>query len=97
MRLLILTRHGESAAHVEPDLDEIRSGAFDGAPMGAYWAWRARHSSSERFPYLLDEDAVHRAAQCLCALPPFAARAENRHHPVTTNHLGRDERAGRGD
>src|ERR1700741_791258 len=24
---------------IEPDLDEVNSGAFDGAPMRAYWAW----------------------------------------------------------
>jgi broad specificity phosphatase PhoE len=141
---------------VEPDLDEINSGAFDGAPIRAYWAWRARHSPSERFPwgesldeavrryahglqrvlareepvtlivahehalrhivaaagrgatsaraertmanalpYLLDQDAVRRATQCLRALAPFAARPENHHRPVTTDHLGPGQRAGR--
>jgi broad specificity phosphatase PhoE len=49
---------------IEPDLDEINSGAFDGAPMRAYWAWREQHSSSERFPggESLDE-AVRRYAE----------------------------------
>jgi broad specificity phosphatase PhoE len=51
---------------IEPDLDEINSGAFDGAPMRAYWAWREQHSSSERFPggESLDE-AVRRYAEGL--------------------------------
>jgi broad specificity phosphatase PhoE len=35
---------------IEPDLDEIKSGAFDGAPIRAYWAWREQHSPSARFP-----------------------------------------------
>jgi broad specificity phosphatase PhoE len=35
---------------VEPALDEVQSGTFDGAPVTAYWAWKDRHSPSERFP-----------------------------------------------
>jgi broad specificity phosphatase PhoE len=35
---------------IEPDLDEVNSGAFDGAPIRAYWAWREQHCSSARFP-----------------------------------------------
>src|ERR1700750_508166 len=120
---------------VDPDFDEVDSGAFDGAPIRAYWAWRERHSPSARFPggesldeavrryadglqrvlardeavtlvvahehavrhiveaagsvatpsragtamgnalpYLVDDNAVRRAAQCLDALAPAAAR-----------------------
>src|SRR6266540_4027123 len=35
---------------IEPDLDEIRAGAFDGKPINAYWAWKERHSPRDRFP-----------------------------------------------
>jgi broad specificity phosphatase PhoE len=51
---------------VEPNLDEVNSGAFDGAPIRAYWAWRDQHPSSARFPggECLDE-AVQRYADGL--------------------------------
>lgn len=54
---------------IEPDLDEVKSGTFDGAPIRAYWAWRARHSPSERFPHgeSLDE-AVRRYGDGLLRL-----------------------------
>jgi broad specificity phosphatase PhoE len=46
-----LALHGRTVPLlIEPDLDEIKSGAFDGAPIRAYWAWREQHSPSERFP-----------------------------------------------
>jgi 2,3-bisphosphoglycerate-dependent phosphoglycerate mutase len=53
---------------VEPGLDEIQAGVFDGAPIEAYWAWKEQHPSNERFPHgeSLDEavrryvDALHR-------------------------------------
>jgi probable phosphoglycerate mutase len=35
---------------VEPDLDEVRAGVFDGLPIDAYWAWKQDHGSDERFP-----------------------------------------------
>jgi broad specificity phosphatase PhoE len=49
---------------VEPDLDEIHAGAFDGAPLTEYWAWKERHRRSERFPggESLDEAAARFAA-----------------------------------
>jgi broad specificity phosphatase PhoE len=53
---------------VEPDLDDVRAGLFDGAPIEAYWSWRERHTHGDRFPMgeSLDEtmrrytNAVHR-------------------------------------
>jgi broad specificity phosphatase PhoE len=54
---------------IEPDLDEVRAGVFDGAPIEAYWAWKERHPRSERFPggESLDE-AVRRYADALTRL-----------------------------
>ena len=54
---------------IEPDLDEVRAGVFDGAPIEAYWAWKERHPQSERFPggESLDE-AVRRYADALTRL-----------------------------
>jgi broad specificity phosphatase PhoE len=51
---------------VEPDLDEIRAGGFDGKPISAYWAWKDEHGRGERFPHgeSLD-DAVRRYADAL--------------------------------
>jgi len=56
---------------VEPRLDEVQAGVFDGAPIQSYWAWKERHAPSERFPHgeSLDE-TVRRyvdALQCLLA------------------------------
>jgi broad specificity phosphatase PhoE len=53
---------------VEPGLDEVQGGVFDGAPIAAYWAWKEQHAANERFPKgeSLDEavrryvDALHR-------------------------------------
>jgi broad specificity phosphatase PhoE len=62
-----LALHGRTVPLlIEPDLDEINSGAFDGAPIRAYWAWREQHSSSDRLPggESLDE-AVRRYADGL--------------------------------
>ena len=51
---------------VEASLDEVRAGAFDGAPIQAYRARRQQHARSERFPLgeSLD-DAVRRYADAL--------------------------------
>jgi broad specificity phosphatase PhoE len=51
---------------VEPALDEIRAGIFDGKPISAYWAWKDEHGRGERFPQgeSLD-DAVRRYADAL--------------------------------
>jgi broad specificity phosphatase PhoE len=35
---------------VEPALDEVRAGVFDGAAISEYWAWKERHPRSEPFP-----------------------------------------------
>jgi broad specificity phosphatase PhoE len=35
---------------IEPDLDEIRAGIFDGKPITRYWRWKEQHPRSERFP-----------------------------------------------
>jgi broad specificity phosphatase PhoE len=49
---------------VDADLDEIDAGAFDSAPIAAYWAWKEEHRSSDRFPdgESLDEAADRYAA-----------------------------------
>jgi hypothetical protein len=51
---------------VEPDLDDVRAGIFDGAPIEAYWSWRDRHTHSDRLPMgeSLDE-TVRRYANAL--------------------------------
>jgi broad specificity phosphatase PhoE len=51
---------------VEPDLDEIRAGVFDGQPIGVYSAWKDEHPHGERFPQgeSLD-DATRRYADAL--------------------------------
>jgi broad specificity phosphatase PhoE len=51
---------------VEPDLDELRAGAFDGKPIEMYWRWKDQHSRSDRLPLgeSLD-DAVRRYAAAL--------------------------------
>jgi broad specificity phosphatase PhoE len=36
--------------HVEPDLDEVDAGEFDGAPITVYWAWKERHRPGDSFP-----------------------------------------------
>jgi broad specificity phosphatase PhoE len=62
---------------VEPCLDEVQAGVFDGAPIQSYWAWKAQHAPSARFPHgeSLDE-AVRRYVE---ALQRLLARNE----PVT--------------
>jgi broad specificity phosphatase PhoE len=59
---------------VEPGLDEVQAGVFDGSPIEAYWAWKERHAPSERFPHgeSLDE-AVSRYVD---ALQRLLARTE---------------------
>jgi broad specificity phosphatase PhoE len=62
-----LALHGRNVPLlVEPDLDEIRAGAFDGKPIRTYWTWKEQHARSERFPFgeSLD-DATRRYADAL--------------------------------
>jgi broad specificity phosphatase PhoE len=59
-------RGNDTPLRVEPDLDEIRAGAFDGAPIDAYWAWKERHRRSDRFPGgESPDDAARRYASAL--------------------------------
>jgi broad specificity phosphatase PhoE len=59
---------------IEPDLDEIRAGDFDGGQIDNYRSWKARHVRSDAFPHgeSLD-DALLRYA---CALGSLLARIE---------------------
>jgi broad specificity phosphatase PhoE len=59
---------------VEPDLDEIRAGVFDGKPISAYWAWKDRHGRDERFP--LGESLDDAARRYAGALRRLLARSE---------------------
>jgi broad specificity phosphatase PhoE len=62
---------------IEPDLDEIRAGLFDGKPIDAYWAWKERHSPRDRFP---GGESLHQAIQrSAAALYRLLERSE----PVT--------------
>jgi broad specificity phosphatase PhoE len=59
---------------VEPGLDEIQAGAFDGAPIQAYWSWKERHASSERFP---EGESIDEAVRrYVIALQRLLARTE---------------------
>jgi broad specificity phosphatase PhoE len=59
---------------VEPDLDEIRAGLFDGQPICTYRAWKDEQGRGDRFPHgeSLD-DATRRYA---AALRRLLARSE---------------------
>jgi broad specificity phosphatase PhoE len=47
-----LALHGRSVpVLIEPELDEIDAGDFDGATIDEYWRWRASHTASERLPH----------------------------------------------
>jgi broad specificity phosphatase PhoE len=51
---------------VEPGLDEIRAGDFDGRPIGDYWSWKERHARDERLPHGESvEEALLRYADAL--------------------------------
>jgi len=49
---------------IEPGLDELRAGDFDGSPLEDYWAWKANHTSADRFPNgeSVDEARIRYAA-----------------------------------
>jgi broad specificity phosphatase PhoE len=48
IELALANRH--IPLRVDPDLDEVNAGAFDGAPITAYWAWKKQHRSGDSFP-----------------------------------------------
>jgi broad specificity phosphatase PhoE len=58
----------------EPDLDEVRAGVFDGAPIHDYWAWKANHSRTRRFP--LGESLDGAARRYAAALARLLDRPE---------------------
>jgi broad specificity phosphatase PhoE len=59
---------------IEPDLDEIRAGDFDGGQIDDYRSWKARHVQSDTFPHGESvDDALIRYA---CALGSLLARTE---------------------
>ena len=59
---------------VEPRLDEVEAGVFDGAPIQAYWAWKEEHASNEPFPHGESLDAAVR--RYVDALQRLLARRE---------------------
>ncbi|HTW02088.1 MAG TPA: histidine phosphatase family protein [Streptosporangiaceae bacterium] len=62
---------------IEPGLDELRAGDFDGAPIKTFWSWRRQHTMSDRLPHgESPDDALRRYASALRGL---LARTE----PVT--------------
>ena len=59
---------------IQPDLDEIRAGDFDGGQIDDYRFWKARHVRSDAFPHGESvDDALLRYA---CALGSLLARTE---------------------
>jgi broad specificity phosphatase PhoE len=46
----IALRDRKTPVRVEPDLDEVNAGVFDGVAMSSYWSWKERHRSDEPFP-----------------------------------------------
>jgi broad specificity phosphatase PhoE len=59
---------------IEPDLDEIRAGDFDGGQIDDYRSWKERHEWSDAFPHGESvDDALLRYA---CALGSLLARSE---------------------
>lgn len=59
---------------VEAGLDEVQAGAFDGAAIAEYWAWKERHVRSDRFPR--GESLDEAAARYVEALRRLLARKE---------------------
>jgi uncharacterized phosphatase len=46
----IALRDRKTPVHVEPDLDEVNAGMFDGAAISSYWSWKEHHRSDDAFP-----------------------------------------------
>jgi broad specificity phosphatase PhoE len=59
---------------IEPDLDELRVGAFDGKPIQMYWTWKEQHSSTDRLP--LGESLDDAERRFAAALRRLLARSE---------------------
>jgi probable phosphoglycerate mutase len=59
---------------IEPDLDEIRAGDFDGGQIDDYRSWKQRHVSSDAFPH--GESIVDALLRYACALGSLLARRE---------------------
>jgi broad specificity phosphatase PhoE len=49
---------------IEPGLDEVNAGDFDGGPLEDYWVWKHNHTSVDRFPdgESVDEARIRYAA-----------------------------------
>ena len=72
--LALALRGREVPTLIEPDLDEIRAGDFDGGQIDDYRSRRARHVWSDAFPHGESvDDALLRYA---CALGSLLARSE---------------------
>jgi broad specificity phosphatase PhoE len=72
--LALALRGREVPTLIEPDLDEIRAGDFDGGQIDDYRSWKARHAWSDAFPHGESvDDALLRYA---CALGSLLARTE---------------------
>ena len=59
---------------VEPLLDEIDVGTFDGAPIETYWTWLAHHPAEQRLPG--GESVTEALARYAAGLRSLLARAE---------------------
>jgi broad specificity phosphatase PhoE len=73
--LRLALRGREVPTLIEPDLNEIRAGDFDGGQIDDYRSWKARHVWSGAFPHGESvDDALLRYA---CALGSLLARTES--------------------
>ena len=61
---------------VEPGLDEVDVGEFDGGPIDAYWSWRERHAWTDPAPS--GESRADAVARYGAALRRLLARDEDR-------------------
>jgi broad specificity phosphatase PhoE len=46
----IALRDRKTPVCVEPDLDEVNAGMFDGVAISSYWSWKEHHRSGDAFP-----------------------------------------------
>jgi broad specificity phosphatase PhoE len=74
--LRIALRGRDVPTLIEPDLDEIRAGDFDGGQIDDYRSWKQRHAWSDAFPHGESvDDALLRYARALASLLGRAERA----------------------